>query len=304
MHVKPWSFIGLLLGALWVVGASSALAAAGTPTNVAGNASALLAKHNEYHAQLQAKALGEPLHLVSMDNGSRLQADVYTELPLGFAQLGGLLSAPDNLCGVMFLHLNVRGCLPVHGANGEGLTLTAGPKQGSSGNTVYTIKYQMQVEASRADYLRVGLTAESGPLSTSDYRIVFEVTPLDAQHSFLHFGYGYSYGTMARMAMSVYLSTVGRNKIGFTVQSTGSDGKPQYVQGERGTVERNVMRNYLALLAYTSVPGGPGSAPLDARLRNWYALTERHAPQLHELTLDEYLAQKHEDLLHAPAAVH
>ena len=301
MQAKPWSIASLLLGVLLVLGASSGIAAAAAP-EVAGNATTLMAKHTEYQAQLQAKALGEPLHVVSQDSGSRLQADVYTELPMGFAQLSSLLNSTDNLCGVMFLHLNVRACLPVHGSNGDGLTLTAGPKQGTTGSTIYTMKYVMHLESSSADYLRVSLTADSGPVSTSDYRIVFEVTPLDAQHSFLHFGYGYSYGTMARMASSLYLSTVGRNKIGFTVVGTGSDGKPQYVQGERGIVERNVMRNYLALLAYNSVPSSASSAPMDARLRNWFALTERHAPQLHELTLDEYMAQKHEDLLHAPIA--
>lgn len=299
MQVGRWLGPRLFLTVLLVV-CTSICSAAAVPAG--GNATTLLAKRSEYQAQLQAKALGEPMHVVSQDSGKRLQADVYTELPLSFTQLGPLLSATDNLCGVMFLHLNIRACLPFHDANGDGLTLTAGPKQGTSGSTVYTMKYVMHVEVSSADYLRVSLSADTGPVSTSDYRIVFEVTPLDAQHSFLHFGYGYSYGTMARMAASIYLSTVGRSKIGFTVVGTGSDGKPQYVQGERGIVERNVMRNYLALLAYSSVPSGTGQATLDARLRNWHALTERHAPQLHELTLDEYMAQKHEDLLHAPVA--
>lgn len=265
-------------------------------------AAKLLDKYAEFQPQLQAKALGEPLHLVSQDTGSRLQADVYTELALPFAQVSSLLSAADTVCGVMFLHLNVRACTATHGANGDGLVLTAGPKQGVTGGSIYTVNYTMHVDVTSADYLRVTLTAASGPLSTSDYRIVFELTPLEGQRTFLHFGYGYAYGTMARMALGIYLATAGRSKIGFTVVGTGKDGKPQFVQGERGSIERNVMRNYLALQAYTSIPSGTGPAPMDARFRAWFALTERHAPQLHELTLDEYLAQKHEDLVHPPAA--
>jgi hypothetical protein len=290
------------LNARGLMGVLLALCAFGAVATTVGDATSLLAKRSEFHAQLQAKALGEPLHLISQDSGSRLQADVYTELALPFAQVSGLLAATDSLCDVMFLHLNVRACVPVHTANGNGLTLTAGPKQSVTGGTIYSMKYVMQVEAVGADYQRVTLSADSGPLSTSDYRIVFEVTPLDAQHSFLHFGYGYSYGTMAKMALSVYLATAGRSKIGFTTVDAGSDGKPHYVQGERGTIERNVMRNYLALLAYTSVPGGASATAMDARLRNWFALSERHAMQLHELTLDEYLAQKHEDLAHMASA--
>jgi hypothetical protein len=31
-------------------------------------------------------------------------------------------------------------------------------------------------------------------------------------------------------------------------------------------------------------------------MRTWFALTERHPAQLHELNLDEYLQEKHADL--------
>jgi hypothetical protein len=290
-----------LLMALWVPGMSTAASATATAPFVAGNATNLLAKRTEFLPQLQAKSLGEPLHLLSQDTGSRLQADVYTELPMPFAQVSSMLSTPETVCGVMFLHLNVRACQPTHGANGDGLAMTAGPKQGVTGGSVYTVNYAMHVDTSSPDYLRVTLTAATGPLSTSDYRIVFELTPMEGQRTFLHFGYGYAYGTMARMALSVYLATAGRSKIGFTVVGTDKDGKPQFVKGERGSIERNVMRNYMALQAYTSVPNGTGPTTMDARLRAWFALTERHAAQLHELTLEEYLAQKHEDLVHPPA---
>jgi len=70
----------------------------------------------------------------------------------------------------------------------------------------------------------------------------------------------------------------------------------RFVQGERGSLERNVMRNYLALQAYTGVQAGTPQAQTDARLRAWFALTERHAAQLHELDLDEYLQEKRADL--------
>lgn len=291
-------FAPALLIALLLPCASPAMAA--PDSGPAGNASSLLAKRTEFQPQIQAKALGEPMHIVSQDTGKRLQGDVYTEVPIPFAQISSLLGATDSLCGIMFLHLNVRGCHATHGANGDGLVLIAGPKQGVTGGSVYSMKYSMHVETSTSDYLRVTLTAPSGPLSTSDYRIIFEIAPLEGQRTFLHFGYGYSYGTMARMALGVYLATAGRSKIGFSVVGTTKDGKPQFVQGERGSIERNVMRNYLALQAYTSVPSGGGQAPMDARLKAWFALSERYPAQLHELTLDEYLAQKHEDLAHPP----
>jgi hypothetical protein len=69
------------------------------------------------------------------------------------------------------------------------------------------------------------------------------------------------------------------------------------VQGERGSLERNVMRNYLALQAYASVQTGTPQAQMEARMRTWFALTERYAAQLHELDLDEYLHEKQADLV-------
>lgn len=268
------------------------------------NASTLLARRAEYQPQLQAKAFGEPLHLVSQDSGGRMQADVYAEMALPYARVATVLGSADSVCGLLFLHLNVRSCTPTRGAGGDVLMLSGGPKQGATPGTVYNVTYSMQVEASTPDYQRVTLVAASGPLSTSDYRIVFEATPLEGQRTFLHFAYAYNYGSLAKMAMSLYLATAGRTKIGFTVVGKGSDGRPQYVQGERGSVERNVMRNYLALLAYasvTSVATDTPQAPTEARLRAWFALTERHAAQLHELTLDEYLQEKHADLARVAA---
>jgi hypothetical protein len=52
------------------------------------------------------------------------------------------------------------------------------------------------------------------------------------------------------------------------------------------------MRHYLALLVSTAAPSGTPPALADARLRAWFALTERHATQLHEIDLADYLASK------------
>jgi len=266
----------------------------------------LLAKRAELLPHLQATTFGEPIYLVSHETGGRMAADVYADMALPYARVASVLGSADSVCGLLFLHLNVRSCQPTHNANGDVLMLSAGPKQGATAGTVYSMAYTMHVVASTADYLRVTLAAGTGPLSTSDYSIVFEATPLEGQRTFLHFAYAYNYGLLAKMAMGVYLATAGRTKIGFTVVGTGSDGRPQYLQGERGSVERNVMRNYLALLAYASISGESSSnaaTQTDARLRAWFALTERHAAQLHELDLDQYLSEKHADLarMAAPA---
>lgn len=258
-------------------------------------AAELLARRSSLNPQARLVTAGAPIHLVSKESDNRLDGDVYAELAQPFARVSAVLRSADSVCEVLFLHLNVRSCRVSNTSAGPQLTLEAGPKRAAAGAT-YRMVYAMQVVASTDDYLSVLLSAASGPLSTSDYRIVFEVTPLDDKRTFLHFGYAYRYGVLAKTAMRLYLATAGRTKIGFTAVGNGTDGKAQFVQGERGSLERNVVRNYLALQAHASVGSGTPQAQMDARLRAWFALTERHAAQLHELELDEYLQEKRDDL--------
>lgn len=259
-------------------------------------ATELLARRSTLQPQTRVASSGaEPIHLVSRDSDKRMEGDVYAELAQPFARVSTVLRSADAVCDVLFLHLNIRSCRASMGSASPLLTLVAGPKHAAIGTT-YNLTYAMQLGVVTDDYLSVVLTAASGPLSTSDYRITFEAAPLDGQRTFLHFGYAYRYGGLAKAAMGIYLATAGRSKIGFTTVGTGADGQPQYVQGERGSVERNVMRNLLALQAYTGVTSGTPQAQTDARLRAWFALTERHAAQLHELDLETYLQEKRADL--------
>ena len=72
------------------------------------------------------------------------------------------------------------------------------------------------------------------------------------------------------------------------------EGRPVYVGGIRGIVERNAMRQLLAIEAYLDTRA---VAQRDrARFERFHDLTERHAGQLHELERDEYLALKTAEL--------
>jgi hypothetical protein len=174
--------------------------------------------------------------------------------------------------------------------------MALGPKRGSASGELQQINYSLHIEADTANYFRASMRASEGPMGTRDYRIVFEAMPTGGKQSFIHFGYSYGYGTMAKIAMDLYLATAGRNKIGFTVIGKKPGGQPIYVGGELGSLERNVMRYYLALLAFSSINTGTPQEKMDARLRKWFALTEQYSAQLHELQLNEYLAEKQGDL--------
>ena len=75
------------------------------------------------------------------------------------------------------------------------------------------------------------------------------------------------------------------------------EGQPVYINGVRGMVERNAMRYYLAIEAYFGAMSAPtAQQQQEKRLHDWFALTEEHPRQLHEMERDEYLAIKRREL--------
>ena len=154
-----------------------------------------------------------------------------------------------------------------------------------------------KVTADTADYLRVLLSADTGPYSTKNYRITLEAVPLDGGQTFIHFSYSYAYGLMAKLAMQAYLSTFGADKVGFTVIAKEPDGRPVHVGGVRGILERNTMRYFLAIDAYLGASSIPPAQQFEKRLRDWFALTERYPLQLHELGQSEYLSMKRKEFV-------
>lgn len=260
------------------------------------SASALQARHAELQTQLRANAFGQPLVLTSREGDHQLEGDVHAEVPHPFERVAASFKSAAVVCETLILHLNVHSCEPSSSASEESVNMLVGPKKAHSAATLHRMTYAIRTEAATDNYFRATLVAAAGPLSTRDYRIVVEAMPIDAGRTFFHLGYSYAFGTLAKVAMQTYLATAGRSKIGFTVVGQGADGRPQYVRGERGSLERNVMRYYLALLAATSVNTGTPAQRTEARLRAWFAMTEKYAPQLHELELAEYLQEKREDL--------
>jgi hypothetical protein len=192
---------------------------------------------------------------------------------------------------VMMLHQNIKYCRK----SGEGavaqLELRIGKKHDQPLASASKVAFAFRTVSAAPDYLAVELQAPEGPFDTSEYRILLEATPLDPTHTFLHMGYSFGYGSISRMAMQLYLSTIARDKVGFTSASRPGE-PPDYIGGMRGLVERNTMRYYLAIDAYLDAIAAPPAQQLEKRLRDWFDATEKYPRQLHEITRDEYLAMK------------
>lgn len=266
----------------------------------AQDAASLKARHAALRGQLAGDQYPRPLYLESNASSAALRGDVYALFNQPFAVVGPALQDRSNWCDILILHLNVKGCRPVNSNEGnsnagKALRVHVGRKFDQPLDDTYLFEFRYAV-AANPGYLQVALSADEGPLGTSDYRIIVEVVALDAGHSFLHLSYSYVDALPARMAMRSYLATIGRNKVGFSIVGRKPDGQPVYIDGVRGVVERNTMRYFLAFEAFLGALSAPDQKQMEIRLGSWFTEAERYPAQLHELERAEYLDMKRSEV--------
>ena len=264
----------------------------------------LRATHAEMRARLAASPFGKPLVLTASEDNDRVSGDAYAVLDHPFAPASAALADPAQWCEILLLPFNTKLCdAKVTSANGLALHVHVGRKHTTELEDTHRLDFQFQTPARTADYLRVELVAPKGPIGTRDYRIVFELAPLDEGRSFLHFSYSYAYGTLARAAMQTYLSTIGAKKVGFTTEGTLENGQPALVRGMRGVMERNTMRYYLAIESYLRARGTPAAQRTARMVDDWFTAVDRYPRQLREMTREEYVAMKAKEYARMHAGV-
>jgi hypothetical protein len=256
--------------------------------SAAEEGAALRARHAELREALASNAFRSPVHLASREFSNSTSGDVHAVIGKPFTQMLPALEKPAAWCEILSLHLNTKYCR----ASEAALDLAIGKKYDQPLEDAYRMRLAFSVAARSDDYMRMTMVAAEGPMSTRDYRIVFEAVPLDEGSSFIHLSYAYGYGLPSKIAASAYLGTVGSRKVGFTVAGRQPDGTPRYIGGMRGVVERNTMRYYLAIESYLGALDAPPQARLEKSLRDWFAATERFPRQLRELEQAEYLDMK------------
>jgi hypothetical protein len=260
--------VGLIL---CVIGTAATMAAD------AGSAAALRASYAAERAELEKNKFGEPLHLQSRQTSNTLQGDIHALIEQPFDKVQAALADPKSWCDILILHPNVKRCrLNTVDAGGEpSMTVNLGRAE-------LAVQFSYKAASRTADYLDVRLDSPTGPFGTTDYRIRLEAAPADAQHTILHLGYSHGYGLRAKLAMQAYFNTLARGKVGFTVVDKDAQGRPVYVSGLRGGLERNAMRYYASIESYLDSLAAPPQQQLERRLRHWYAYTERYPLQLQE----------------------
>lgn len=273
------------LTALLLAGSGIALA---DPKAAAG----MQATYALLKAGLGANPFDRPLHLESSETRDLVRGEAHGLIDHPFGTASAALDKPDNWCDILTLHLNIKYCRPSVAGGNAMLRVGIGKKHDQALADAHRLEFAYRVDARTADYLRITLRADEGPLGTRDYRIVLEATPMEGGKTFVRLSYAYSYGVLAGVAMHGYLATIGRDKVGFTVTGKESDGGPRYVTGMRGLVERNTMRYYLAIEAFLGSRSAVPGARTEKSLRDWFAASEAYPRQLHEMERADYLDMK------------
>lgn len=283
--------------AAWASCCSGALAA--TPTDPAAT---LRARYAALSEQLENSPIQRGLHVESNESATTPRGDAYAVIEFPFATVAAAFAKPANWCESMILHLNVQYCRANTSGGSPRLSAAVGKNTPQTLDDTHRITFNYKITASTPDFLGVELVAGKGPLGTSDYRIALQLISLPDQRAFMHIQYSYVQGPMARYASTVYFSTKGRDKVGFTLVQDDGD-EPRLVRGTRGALERNTMRYYLAFDAYLRSLSTPAPERFEQSLEIWFADTERFARQLREVKHDDYIAMKREQYLRQQTAM-
>lgn len=252
---------------------------------------ALLAKYASIRDKLEKNQYGAPIYLESTDSEGRVRVDMYGVVPHPFELAREALQSPASWCDITSLHLNIKACTFKTSTRPQQVTLYSGRKYYQPPSDAFPLKFTFTVLSQTPRWLDVRLEAEEGPFRTKDHRIALQASPLGPGSTLLHFSYTYSQGTMARLAINSYFSTLGHGKVGFS-EVTEKGGEQHLVEGVRGAVERNTMRYYLALQTYLDTLKYPESQRFEQRISRWYDLTARYPKQLKENDKSSYLAAK------------
>ncbi|MEJ2141852.1 MAG: hypothetical protein P8Y24_05775 [Gammaproteobacteria bacterium] len=252
-------------------------------------------KYQQLKKKLDTNSYGVPVYIESAIEAQSQSGDVYGIIYHPYKKVKTAFSQVENWCEIAPLHLNVKACTFLK-LNGDYLlTLYSGRKYFERPEDTYQLVYRYHLDNKQENYTRTILSAEDGPLGTSDYLISTEAMPLNDTETFIHFSYSYKQGFWTRMAMKTYLATLGRDKVGFTVIDTDSNGDPVYIDGVRGVIERNAIRYYYAIQAYLDTVSTAHEKLLLTRLNRWFDLTEQHHEQLYEMEKKEYLDYKQQE---------
>ncbi|MGA7827642.1 MAG: hypothetical protein WCA04_08285 [Geobacteraceae bacterium] len=290
MHMinKRWKFFLCLVAMAIFISAVSATAV----ENPRQGEVILLDIYHRNMARLERNSFGLPLYVESSERDDKAHVDVYGIFEYPFSSVVHVLNIPANWCDIVSLIPNVKACTYKKLEGHWLLTFYLGRKVYQPPQNTRQVICRYRIADQRQGYLDIMLSADVGPFGTKDHRMRFEAIPLDGERTFVRVSYEYRESVALRLAERAYFATFGRSKAGFTVTGTDGNGKPVYIGGRRGAIERSAVRNYLAIQSFMNTMSYPEERRFSMRINEWYDLTTRYRKQLFDLEKKDYLMFK------------
>lgn len=242
--------------------------------------------------RLEAQPSELPVQVESEHERGRLRCDVYSVVEQQIDSVRDALTLPASWCEILPLQFNVKSCTYGERDRKPLLTLYLGRKFFQEPEATHRLELSFEVLRSSPAGFEIALWGEKGPLGTRNHRLALAAVPLAGERTLLHLAHSQEYGLISRVAMFGYLKTLGRGKVGFSVDGRDSEGRPIYVRGLQGMIERNAARYHLAVQAFLETLDVPEPQRFERRIERWFDLTSAHPAQLYEMERDEYLRFK------------
>jgi hypothetical protein len=259
------------------------------PFHIVGES--LIDKYREVENELGKSPFAVPFSVESSVSKTASHVDIYGTIKYPFDIVQNELLVPTNWCEILLPDIKVGTCTYKKVNNTWLLNIYNLNKFSDPLEDAYQMKFKYRVSELQARYFDISLTAHEGPFHTKDHQFGLEAIPLDEDTTFIHLRYSYGYSSFSYLLMKLF----GGSKIGFSVTGTDSNGNPVYVNGLRGSVERNVACYYLALLAYLDTRKIPAEQRFEKQISQWYDLAGQYKKQLLDMEKKDYLTYKRRD---------
>jgi hypothetical protein len=273
------------------------LPAAALPPNPPDKqAESLIAVYHQFEARIAKSPLVLAIHLESHVESNFSGVDIYGIIDYPFETIQKELSKPRNWCDIIILHPNIRACTYSATDGGTMLTMHNVNRHFQTITEAYQVYYKYQIMAGTPSFLDISMAADKGPMSSSDHKFRIMAVALDAKRSFVHLSYSYRYSPLQYIAIKSYFALFGSKVAGFSVEGVDEKNGPVYVSGVKASIERNLMRYYMAILAYFDALKYSPEQRFEKRLSGWIDLSDRFQKQFPKIERKQYFEFKRTDL--------
>jgi hypothetical protein len=255
----------------------------------------LIDKYHKIEKELEKSSSGIPFYLESSVSKNASHVDIYGTVNYPFDVVKNELQEPTHWSDIVLPHSSVRACTYKKVNDTWLLTLYNVKKFQDPLEDAFELKFEYRVIAQQPGFFAISLAAREGPFTTKDHRFGLEVVPLDEDRTFIHLRYSFGYSLIGYFLMRNYFILFSGGRVGFSAIDTDRDGHPVYVSGLRGAIESDVLRYYLAVLAYMDTIKIPVDQRFEKRVNQWYDSTARYKKQLFEMEKEQYLTYKRHD---------